>query len=314
MNISYDQAVTFHAVVRHGSFSAAAKSLYRSQSAVSIQVAKLESEIGQPLFHRTTRHLALTEAGTVLLKYVSEMEGLMKEAIQELEDLDCLEAGRLVLCTSDTTGCYRLPAILKSFQDRYPGIDIVVKNATSLRTIDAVVNGDVDLGVVTLAYIPQDVESISLFSRNDVLITPPGHPLAGRRTVHLKDMEQYPLILLDQYCASRRLIDDLCKSSRVQLDIAMELSSIEVIKHFVRIDAGLSIVPSVAIQEELENGTLAAVTIGDFRNRPRQKMGAIYLKGRYLSRAARSFLEVLQVYFRPAGRLANRGGKSSLVP
>ena len=85
MNISYDQAVTFHAVVRHGSFSAAAKSLYRSQSAVSIQVAKLESEIGQPLFHRTTRHLALTEAGTVLLKYVSEMEGLMKEAIQELE-------------------------------------------------------------------------------------------------------------------------------------------------------------------------------------------------------------------------------------
>ena len=64
----------------------------------------------------------LFRSGTVLLKYVSEMEGLMKEAIQELEDLDCLEAGRLVLCTSDTTGCYRLPAILKSFQDRYPGI------------------------------------------------------------------------------------------------------------------------------------------------------------------------------------------------
>ena len=307
MNLSYDQAVAFHAVARHGSFSIAAKSLFRSQSAVSIQVAKLEGEIGQPLFHRTTRQLALTEAGKVLLKYVSEMEGLMKEAVQELEDLDRLEAGRLVLCTSDTTGCYRLPAILKSFQDRYPGIDIVVKNATSLRTIQAVVDGEVDLGVVTLAYLPREIESIPLFSRHDVLITPPDHPLAKRRTVHLKDMEQYPLILLDQHCASRRLIDDLCEKSRVQLDVAMELSSIEVIKHFVRIEAGLSIVPSIAIQEELENGTLAQVTIGDFRNRPRQKMGAIYLKGRYLSRAVRSFLEALQTYFRPGRRKIAEG-------
>ena len=310
MNLSYDQAVAFHAVARHGSFSMAAKALFRSQSAVSIQVAKLEGEIGQPLFHRTTRHLALTEAGKVLLKYVSEMEGLMKEAVQELEDLDRLEAGRLVLCTSDTTGCYRLPAILKSFQDSYPGIDIVVKNATSLRTIQAVVDGEVDLGVVTLAYLPREIEAIPLFSRHDVLITPPDHPLAKRRTVHLKDMEQYPLILLDQHCASRRLIDDLCEKSRVQLDVAMELSSIEVIKHFVRIEAGLSIVPSIAIQEELENGTLAQVTIGDFRNRPRQKMGAVYLKGRYLSRAARSFLEALQAYFRPGRRkIADGRGK-----
>ena len=224
MNLSYDQAVVFHAVARHGSFSRAAKALYRSQSAVSIQVAKLEAEIGQPLFHRTTRHLALTEAGKVLLKYVGEIEGLMKEAVQELEDLDRLEAGRLVLCTSDTTGCYRLPALLKSFQDRYPGIDIVVKNATSLRTIQAVVDGEVDLGVVTLAYLPKEIESIPLFSRHDVLTTPPDHPLADRETVHLKDLEQYPLILLDRHCASRRLIDDLCEKSRVRLDVAMELS------------------------------------------------------------------------------------------
>jgi len=235
----------------------------------------------------------------VLLKYVSEMEGLMREAVQELEDLDRLEAGRLVLCTSDTTGCYRLPAILKPFQDRFPGIDIVVKNATSLRTIEAVVEGEVDLGVVTLAYLPKTVESISLFSRNDVLITPPGHPLSDRRTIHLKDLEQYPLILLDRHCASRRLIDDYCEKLRVRLNVAMELSSIEVIKRFVRIDAGLSIAPLVAIQEELESGTLLQVSISDFRNRPRQKMGVVYRKGRYLSRASRSFLDALQKYYRP---------------
>lgn len=294
MNLSYDQTIAFQAVAKHGSFSRAAESLFRSQSAVSIQVAKLEDAIGRPLFDRNTRRLALTEAGQVLLKYVNEIEGLMQEAAQELEDLDMLERGKLVLCTSDTTGCYRLPAILKPFQERYPGIDIVVKNATSLRTIQAVMNNEVDLGIATLAYLTPDIESIPLFSRDDVLITHPDHPLARRRTIHLKDLEAYPLILLDQHCASRRLIDDLCRNARVDLDITMELSSIEVIKHFVRIDAGLSIVPSIAIQEELENDVLATVKISDFQGRPRQKMGAIYKKGRYLSRAAQSFLEAMR--------------------
>ena len=74
----------------------------------------------------------------------------------------------------------------------------------------------------------------------------------------------------------------------------MELSSIEVIKRFVRIDAGLSIVPSIAISEEIENGVLAQVKISDFQGRPRQKMGAIYKKGRYLSRSAQSFLEAMR--------------------
>ena len=294
MHLSYDQTIAFQAVAKHGSFSKAAEALFRSQSAVSIQVAKLEATIGRPLFDRTTRYLALTDAGQVLLKYVSEIEGLLQEAVQELEDLDLLERGRLVLCTSDTTGCYRLPAILKPFQERYPGIDIVVKNATSLRTIQAVVNNEVDLGIATLAYLAPGIESIPLFSRDDVLITHPDHPLAHRRTIHLKDLERYPLILLDQHCASRRLIDDLCEKARVTLDIKMELSSIEVIKRFVRIDAGLSIVPSIAISEEIENGVLAQVKISDFQGRPRQKMGAIYKKGRYLSRSTQSFLEAMR--------------------
>ena len=79
----------------------------------------------------------------------------------------------------------------------------------------------------------------------------------------------------------------------------MELSSIEVIKRFVRINAGLSVVPAIAIQEEVQAGGLAAVAIHDTRNRPRHTMGVIYKKRRYLSLAARSFLQELQAYFTP---------------
>jgi DNA-binding transcriptional LysR family regulator len=120
-------------------------------------------------------------------------------------------------------------------------------------------------------------------------------------------LEAYPLILLDQRCASRRLIDELCIQARVRLHITMELSSIEVIKRFVRIDAGLSVVPAIAVQEEVQTGGLAAVALHDLQQHSRYKMGAIYKKGRYLSLAARSFLQELQAYFAPGTRVGKGG-------
>ena len=300
MDFPYEQMAAFHAVATYGSFSRAGTALFRSQSAVSVQVAKLEAALGKRLFDRTTKHVALTEAGQILLRYIAQIEGLLQQAAQEFADLDHLERGRLVLCTSDTTACYRLPALLQQYRERHPGIDMVVRNATSPQTIAAVCAHEVDLGIVTLAALKPELEAIPLFPRHDVLICHPQHPLAQRTTVLLKDLESYPLILLDQRCASRRIIDELCAKARVQLRITMELSSIEVIKRFVRIDAGLSVVPAIAIQEEVQAGGLAAVAIHDMHHRPQHKMGVIYKKGRYLSLAARSFLQALQAYFIPA--------------
>jgi DNA-binding transcriptional LysR family regulator len=308
MDFPYEQMAAFHAVAKYGSFSKAGAALLRSQSAVSVQVAKLEGTLGKRLFDRTTKHVVLTEAGQILLRYITQITGLLQQAAQELEDLDHLERGRLVLCTSDTTACYRLPALLQQYRARHPGIDMVVRNATSPQTIEAVCAHEVDLGIVTLAVLKPEIEAIPLFSRHDVLICHPQHPLAQRTTVLLKDLEAYPLILLDQRCASRRIIDELCAQARVRLHITMELSSIEVIKRFVRIDAGLSVVPAIAIQEEVQAGSLAAVTLHDFSHRPWYKMGVIYKKGRYLSLAARSFLQELQAHFTPGAHLSAAHG------
>jgi DNA-binding transcriptional LysR family regulator len=297
MMLSYEHMLTFAAVAKHGSFSKAAAEIFRTQSAVSIQVAKLEETLGRRLFDRTTKHIELTEAGHVLLRYVQQIDGLMQQAVQELDDLDQLARGRLVLCTSDTTGCYRLPAVLQRYRERHPGVDIVVRNATSPRTIQAVMEHQVDLGIVTLSGLPAGLEAVPLFARHDVLICHPQHPLATRRAVRLKDLERYALILLDQHCSSRRLLDELCALAKVQLPVSMELSSIEVIKRFVCIDAGLSIVPAVAVHEEVKAGILAAVEISDVQDHPAVKMGAVYKRGKYLSRAASSFLDALREYF-----------------
>jgi DNA-binding transcriptional LysR family regulator len=293
MNLPYEAMRTFATVARLGSFSKAGEALFRSQSAVSLQVAKLEEVAGRRLLERTTKRVELTEAGAVLLRYLQQTEALLEQAGQELEDLDRLERGRLVICASDTTGCYRLPSILQRYRERHPGIEIVIRNATSPNTAQAVLDHEVDLGIVTLTALPVGLEAIPLFSREDVLICHPGHRLAKRRRILLKDLERYPFILLDDKCSSRRLLDSLCQEARVVLPVAMELSSIEVIKRFVRIDAGLSVVPAISAQEEVHAGVLAKVEILDMQRAPRVEMGAIYKQGRYLTLAARSFLEEL---------------------
>lgn len=294
MDLTFEQINAFYAVATTGSFSTAADKIFRTQSAVSIQIAKLEEIIGQRLFYRTTKSIELTEAGSVFLRYVDKIRGLLAEAEQELLDLEKMERGRLVISTSDTTACYRLPGILQAFQARYPGIDLIVRNATSLKTIEKVMQNEVDIGIATLAYLKPGLQAVPLFSRSDVLICHPDHPLADRKRVFLKDLEHYLCILLDDNCSSRRILDQACKKARVKLSIAMELSSIEVIKNLVMINSGISIVPEVSIQKEVRAGMLSAIEITDFQENRETRMGVIYKKNRYLSLAAKSFLQELK--------------------
>lgn len=297
MDLSDDQLRAFVAVVRHGGFSRAGEALLRSQSAVSVQVARLEQAVGARLLHRTTRRIALTEAGEVLLRYADRIERLRAQALHELADLSGLARGRLLLSASDTIGCYLLPGVLQAFRARHPAVEIALRNATSPRTTQAVLDHAVDLGIVTLGPPRPGLAARPLFPRQDVLICAPNHRLVRRRRVRLKDLEREPFLLLDPFCASRRILDDVCAAARVTLRIHTELSSIEVIKRFVRTEAGLSIVPAMAIREELAAGTLASVRVADFEERPPARMGVIHREDRYLSIAARRFLEELETAF-----------------
>jgi DNA-binding transcriptional LysR family regulator len=294
MDLTFEQINAFYAVATTGSFSSAAGKIFRTQSAVSIQIARLEKTIGLRLFHRTTKSTELTEAGKIFLDYVEKIRNLLTEARQELLDLENMERGRLSISTSDTTACYLLPGILQTYKDRYPGIEVVVRNSTSLQTIEKVMNNEVDIGIATLAFLKPGLEVIPLFSRFDVVICHPDHPLANRKQVYLKDLEKHICLLLDDHCSSRRILDQACLAAGVKLPISMELSSIEVIKNLVMIKSGISIVPEISIRKEVQAGLLSAIKIRDFRPNRQIRMGVIYKKNRYLSLAAQSFLNELQ--------------------
>ncbi|MBN1567134.1 MAG: LysR family transcriptional regulator [Acidobacteria bacterium] len=300
MDITFEQLNAFQAAAERLSFSKAAEQIFRTQSAVSIQIAKLEDTVGQRLFQRTTKQIELTEAGGVLLRYSTQIKALLEQARQEMMDLEKMERGRLLISTSDTTACYQLPGIIQKYQAKHPGIEIIVRNATSPKTIDLVMDNQVDMGIATLKYLKPPLVTVPLFYRSDVAICHPGHPLAKKKTVYLKDLEAYSCVLLDQKCSSRRILDEICRKAGVTLSISMELSSIEVVKEFVCINSGISVVPEIAVKREAADKKLVALKIRDLQDSDPIKIGAIYKKDRYLSLAARSFLNMLRLHFRPS--------------
>ena len=296
-NITFEQIRAFLAVAEFRNFSKAAENIYRTQAALSIQVARLEETVGMCLFNRTTKQVKLTAAGQVMQRYLLQVEQSLRQAETELEDMQQLKKGTLVLCTSDTTACYRLPRILQEFNREFPGVELIVRNATSPKTIELVMGNSVDLGIVTLDKTPEELTSLSLFPRNDVVICNPDHELSDRNEVFLKDLETFSCILLDGNCATRQILDRMCSDSRITLKIIMELSSVEVIKRFVRIAAGISIVPDVAVREEVAAGQVVSLKINEYRDHTPVHMGVIYRKDRYLSSAAQVFLDRLaQMY------------------
>ncbi|MBN2533794.1 MAG: LysR family transcriptional regulator [Spirochaetales bacterium] len=297
LDITFEQIRAFLAVAKYGNFSIAAEKIFRTQAALSIQVARLEQTLHTRLFDRTTKKVNLTDTGNVLFHYLKQIEHLLIQADAELRDLQQVIKGRLVLSTSDTTACYRLPGILQKYNRQYPGVDIIIQNATSPRTMELVMDNAIDLGIISLVNVPPDLKSIPLFPRYDVVICYPEHPLYGRKEILLKDLETYNCILLDHQCATRQLLDQYCFHSRVTLKIIMELSSVEVIKRFVMINSGISIIPAIAVKEEVAGKKLAVIKIRDYQEQKPVQMGVVYKRNRYLSAAVKSFIDTLKKEF-----------------
>lgn len=291
-HITFEQIRAFQAVSREKNFSRAAERVGRTQAAVSIQINRLEKLIGKKLFSRTTKSVEFTDAGLILHAYCTELEQLLSQAENELADLSRNATGELVLSASDTTACYYLPGIIRKYKELYTGVSIVVENSTSPRTVRKVMEGTVELGIVTLEDVPAELETIQLFPRNDVIICHPDHPLAARKSVFLKDLEHYGAILLDRNCATRKLLDRLCDRTGTRLQIIMELSSVEVIKRFISINSGISVVPETAITAESSAGTIRTLQLRDSEKEEEIWMGIVYRKNHYLSFAARSFIDL----------------------
>lgn len=250
-----DRLRLFDAVLRLGGFSAAARALGLTQSSVSQSIAALEADVGQALFDRTSRKLNLTEAGQALKSHLAGVLDALEQTRAALQQLDRVVTGTLLLGATDTLATHVLPPVFAAFRKAHPGVELRLDNRPSPAIAAKVAARELDLGVVSLPLprSPAAVEALTqvpLVGQRDVVIVPRGHALAKKSKVRLQDLAKFPLVLLDRTTASRAWLEGHFAVEKLTPRVAMEMSSLEVLKRLVELGFGISVVPELAVRGE----------------------------------------------------------------
>ena len=289
MDIS--QLEVFLAVAREGSFSRAADKLYRTQSAVSQAVRKLEAEIGEPLFDRSSRDGLLTDAGRVLQEYAERLLNLRENAREALVELRELQTGKLVIGANEFTALYLL-RILGEFRTLHPAIRIMVQRSLGSHIPDDVLRHHCEFGVLT--YDPQDPElaSIVVYSDELILVVPPQHPLARDPQVSIRQLGAESFVAHIVSSPYREKVIQAFRKYKTPLHMGIELPTLQAIKRFVGMGNGVAFLPEISVEDEIARGDLVRIPVEELK--VHRKLRLIYRRPATLSHAGRAFLKVAE--------------------
>src|SRR5438105_5943558 len=285
------QLEVFLAVAREGRFSRAAEKLFRTQSAVSQTIHKLEQELGEPLLDRSSSDGLHTEAGRVHQEYAKRLLKLRNDAQEALVELRELHKGKLAIAANEFTALYLLP-VLGEFRRLHPMIKIVVQRALGSHIPDDVLRHNSELGVLT--YDPQEPQLCSTVVYLDELIfvVPPTHPLARAQQVSIRQLGAESFVAHIVSSPYREKVIQAFKRHKTPLHIDTELPTLQAITRFVAAGNGVALVPQISVENELTRGELVRVPVRELRLQ--RKLRLIYRKEASLSHAARAFLKVAE--------------------
>lgn len=281
----------FLAVAQTKSFTQAAEHLFLTQPALSLQIKALEAELGQSLFERQGRQVLLTPAGRLLQGRAEQIVGLVNQTRQEVQAAQELQTGSLHLGAGESLCLYVLPPVVQFFHEKFPGIELQFVNRASTEVAALVAEGRIDFGLATLPVLDPRLETEVLFYREDVAICPLTSPLLAEPAVTLAMLAAQPLLLLEKNSSSRVLLEQMMAKMGVLPAQVLDLRSVEVIKRFVALNLGVSIVPGYTIETELKAGSLRAVRL---KWLPTRSVGLVRRRKSLLSPAGEIFLKLLR--------------------
>ena len=285
-----DQIIAFLEVVRQQSFSRAAEKLYRTQPAISAQIRLLEQECGHKLFDRLGRKIFLTRSGEVLFEFGQQIVSLHRETLQRVREAEGSVGGKLSVGANEATCLYVLPQVFAEFKRKYPQVGISIYRNFSHKILQKMTENQIDVGIVTLPIVHDNLKVIPVFEDELQVVVPVGHPFAKRSSVKLEEMAAEPLIF-PKGGHTREMLDKLFHKFRDQLQISMELASVESIKKFVGAGLGISLLSASYAQMETKSGVLKLVPLQG--TKIVRKLGLVYRTDRHLSLAAQGFAEII---------------------
>lgn len=286
------QLRAFCTIVKLGTLSRAAEALFLSQPSVSLQLAALEKELGAHLIERRRRRVLLTREGMALYE-------LALPLVEGLDDLDrrfhALTAdfagGELNIAAGTSTIQYLLPPLVRAYREQRPQVKLQLHNVTGKDGLALLRSDQVDFAVGSMLDVPHDLDYEPVYSYDPLLIMAPDHPLAARSEIRLEDLSPYGLILPPQRLTTYRLVDLIFQQRKVPYSVAIEVGGWEVIKQYVAMGLGISIVTGICIGEA-DHARLAVRNMSAYF--PQRSYGVVVRKGKYLSPEARAFVDLIR--------------------
>lgn len=287
------QLRAFCVAAETGSFSKAAELLDLTQPSISSQIQSLEKDMEVTLFHRNGPKISLTEMGKELLPIAQPL-------VDQIDTLPSVFASRLQqqgatelnISAGESTILYILPSVIEKFKKAHPNVTIKLHNETGKNSLSLLRENKAEFAVGTIRDIPGDIQYRGIYNFAPVLILPYGHPLASEKNISLQQISKYELIIPPPHFSTWTIVESVFNEHNTPYKVSLEAGSWEVIKKYVELGLGISIVTSVCLtgSERLVTRPLP----GFFLDR---NYGVLLLKGKTLTPAARHFIELMDPSF-----------------
>lgn len=287
------QLRAFCFTARAGSISLAAEELFLSQPSVTLQIQALEREMDIILFERRGPQIKLTPEGETLYQLAAPLvDGIDKLHESFSAHYGKLESGELNIAAGESTILYILPEPIRRFVAAYPKIGMKLHNVTGRDGLAMLRADEADFAVGSMIEVPEDIIYQPTMTFDPVLITPLDHPLAGKNEVRLDEISPYGLILPPSHLSTWRMVDLVFTQHNASYNVALEAGGWEVIKKYVELGLGISIVTDVCLTE---SDKVARIPLNKYF--PTRSYGIVIRKGKFLSPQAKRFIEIIDPEF-----------------
>ncbi len=288
----HKQLRAFVSVVKLGTLTRAAEALYLSQPTISLQLQALERELGVVLLERRRRRINLTDAGEALYELARPLvEGWATLDRDFQARVKGLQAGRLTIAAGTSTIHYLLPELVRRYRELFPAVQLQLANVTGKDGMALLRADEADFAVGSMLDVPNDIAWAPVHHYDPMLIMPLDHPLAAKDRITLEDLSPYGLILPPQRLSTYRLVDLVFQQRQVPYHVAIEVGGWDVIKEYVAMGMGISIVTGICITEA-DHQRLVVRNMKQFF--PQRSYGVVMRKGKFLSPEARAFIDLIR--------------------
>jgi len=258
------QLEAFTAVARTGTISQAAVELFVTQPAVTARIQNLERDLDTALFVRGRHGARLTDAGRAFLPFARRALDAVADGRLLLAEVERGATGQLAIGAAPAVSTYVLPAVLERFRAQYPGVQLIVRTGHSEEILEMVLREQVQIGLVRDVSHP-DIEATPLYDDELILVTPPRHPFASRYEVRVEELVDAELVMFDRNSSYHELTSALFRSFGVVPRAQMELDNIDAAKKMVQQGLGVTLLPRIAVADELAAGLLGTARIADIQ-------------------------------------------------